>query len=575
MRVAPTLLFAAAMVLLSIPSLMGQPPMPPAPAETPPDTTASDEKILRDVREPVDGPALLDYFRKRTYPEADPKTLEKLIRELGAPSFRVREKAFTDLIALGSSSMVAVRQAEGSAEHEILRRAANIRKQIEERADPVVQAATARLIAVRKPAGAAEVLLNYLPYAADGSVVEEICSTLPKVILRDGKPEPVVLAALKDKVAVKRGAAAAALVQAGVNSELPAVRALLKDSDPGVQLRIALALVREKREKDAVPTLISTLEHLPQEQLWPAEELLIRIAGEKAPQVSLGLDAASRAKCRQVWAEWWDKNKDVVALDKVELNRAFLGYTLVVERTFNRIVNGKRLPATGQVCELDANKKVRWKIEINTYPVDAEVTGPDRVLITEFQGQRVTERDFKGNIKWERRVNGNPLSAHRLPGGNTFIVMQNRLAEYNPKGEEVWHMDRQNFDIFRGRKLRNGEVVFITNAGLLTRLDPKTQKVVGSFQVGPMGSQFGNFELLPSGNFLVPVYNSQQVIEFDPTGKQVWQAKVQWPTSVQRLPNNNTLVGSQISRRVVEIDRNGDQRWDHGAEGQVFMARRR
>src|SRR5262249_40360863 len=152
---------------------------------------------------------------------------------------------------------------------------------------------------------------------------------------------------------------------------------------------------REKREKGAVETLIGTLGHLPPEQLWPAEELLIRIAGEKAPQTSLGADAESRAVCRKLWTEWWDRSKDGIDLAKLQLNRAFLGYTLVVERTFNRVVNGKRLPATGLVSELDANKKVRWKIEVNTYPVDAEVVGPDRVLLTEFQGQRVTERDFK------------------------------------------------------------------------------------------------------------------------------------------------------------------------------------
>jgi hypothetical protein len=553
---------------------MQQPP-PPPPVQAPLDTIASDEKILRDVKEKVDGPALLNYFRKRTFPEADPKTLNKLIRELGDTAFRVREKAAGELIALGSSCLVAVREAETSSNFEVSRRAAAIRRLIEEQADPVVQSATARLIAVRKPAGAAEVLLNYLPYAADGSVVDEICHALPKVLLRDGKPEACVTAALKDKVAVKRAAAGSALVHAGIDAELPAVRALLKDTDPTARLRVALALVGQKREKDAVPTLIGTLEHLPPDQLWPAEELLIRIAGDKAPQVSLGMDGPGRVKCRQAWGAWWDANKGSIELAKVELQRAFLGYTLVVQRTFNRIVNGKRLPPSGMVSELGQNKDVRWKLELNTYPVDAEVVGTDRVLLTEFQGQRVSERDFKGNVKWERIVTGNPMSAQRLTNGNTFVVMQNRLAEYDRKGTEVWHMDRPNFDIFRGRKLRNGEVVFITAQGQLTRLDPKTNKALGSFHVGPMGSQFGNFDVLPNGHFLIPVYGNQQVIEFDPNGKQVWQVRVQWPTSVQRLPNGNTLVGSQVSRRVIEVDRNGTEVWSYAAEGQVFMTRRR
>ena len=288
------------------------------------------------------------------------------------------------------------------------------------------------------------------------------------------------------------------------------------------------------------------------------------------------MDGPGRLKCRQQWMAWWDANKGAVKLSDAELQRAFLGYTLVVQRTFNRIVNGKRLPPSGMVSELSQNKDVRWKIEVNTYPVDAQVVGPDRVLLTEFQGQRVSERDFKGNVKWERVVGGNPLSAHRLTNGNTFVVLQNRLAEYDRKGAEVWHMDRPNFDIFRGRKLRNGEVVFITAQGMLTRYDPKNNKTLGTFHVGPMGSQFGNFEVLPNGHFLIPVYGNQQVIEFDPNGKQVWQARVQWPTSVQRLPNGNTLVGSQISRRVVEIDRNGHETaWSYAAEGQVFMAHRR
>ncbi len=572
MRYARTILLASAMVLLLARSLTAQ---APAKAEAPLDTTAADEKILRDVKEGVDGPALLDYFRKRTYPEADPKRLEILVRQLGDADFRVREKAYHALIDLGSSGMVAVREAENSRDDEVRRRALEIRQRIEKKADPIVQAATARLIAARKPAGAADALLSYLPFAADESVVDEICRALPAVAVRDGKPEPAVVAALTDKAAIKRGAAGAALVTAHATGELPAVRALLRDREPAVQLRVALALVTEQKEKAPVAQLIAAMEHLPPEQLWAAEELLIRIAGDRAPQVSLGTDPLTRQGCRKAWGDWWAKNEAGIDLAKVQLHKAFLGYTLVVQRTFNRIVNGKRLPPSGQISELDSGKNVRWKMDVPSYPVDAEVVGHDRLLVTEFQGMKVSERDFKGNVKWERAVNGNPLSAQRLPNGNTFVVMQNRLAEYDRKGTEVYQMARPNYDIFRGRKLRNGEVVFITAQGVLTRIEPRTNKVLTTFNVGPMGSQFGSFEVLPNGNYLVPVYGNQRVIEFDATGKQVWQAQVQWPTSVQRLPNGNTLVGSQISRRVVELDRKGQEVWSHTAEGQVFMVRRR
>jgi hypothetical protein len=572
MRSVQTLLLAFAGLIVAARLGGAQaPPPPPRPA----DTTSADEKILRDLKERVDPAALLDYFRKRTYPEANPKKLEVLIRQLGDRSFRVREQARTELIALGPSGMVAVRAAEHHHDHEILRRAVEIRSHIERKADPVAEGAAARLLALHKPEQAAEVLLNFLPFAADDSVIEEICRTLPAVAVRSGKPEPAVVAALKDKLPVKRGAAGAALAKAG--AQLPAARALLKDREPTVRLRVALALVTGRRDADAVEALIATFEHLPPDCLWPAEEVLIRLAGAKAPQVSLGTDADERLKCKKAWEAWWVSARKEIDLAKVQLENAFLGYTLLVQRTFNRIVNGKRFPPGGQVQELDSNKKVRWEFDLppTIYPVHAEVVAPDRVLLAEYQRRCVCERDFKGNVKWEKALDGNPLAAQRLSNGNTFVVMQNRLIEYDRKGTEVYRKDWPPFDIFRARKLRNGHVVFITAAGSLSRIDPRTGKTLVSFSVGPMGSQFGSFEVLPNGHYLIPVYGTREVIEFDAAGKRLWSASVPWPTSVQRLPNGNTLVGSQNARNVIELDRSGREVWRHQSDGQVFMVHRR
>ncbi len=575
-------LFGLALVVLAAAQALA-PAQPPAkesaPRQPAPADIAADEKILRDVGEPIDANGLLQYFRKRTFREPDPKKLDQFVSDLGAQSFAAREKAYAGLIALGPSGLPAVRLAETSKDDEVRRRATNIRQEIEQKADPVIQAAVARLIAVRKPAGAAQVLVDYLPFAADESVVEELCRALPAVTVRDGKPEPAVVASLKDKLPIKRGAAGAALVKAGVEGQLPAARLLLKDPDQAVRLRVALALVTDQRDRTAIEPLIATLAHLSPEHLWPAEEILIRLAGEKAPQVSLGSDAVGRERCQQQWAEWWEKHGKEIDLTKANLDQRFLGYTVVVQRTFTRIVKGMRLPPAGLVMELDATRPkpaIRWKFELTTFPSSAEVVGPDRVLLAEFQGQQVSERDFKGNVKWAKAVGGNPLSAHRLPSGNTFVVMQNRLIEYNRKGDEVWRMDRPMFDVFRGRKLRNGEVVFITAQGVLTRIDPRNNnRTLASFNVGPMGSQFGDFEVLPNGNFLVPVYSAQQIIEFDPRGQKRWHAAFQWPTSAQRLPNNNTLVTSQVGRKVAEVDRNGREVWTYQAEGQVYTAQRR
>src|SRR5437660_7678512 len=187
-RMRCVLLLAGLMVVALVAGASAQVPdkqrEPPAKeqAEKEPDTTAEDIKTLRDVGLSADGPALLEYFRKRTYREADPKRLDILIRDLGDEDFPVREKAYAELTQLGTSALVAVKQAaENAKDTETRRRALDLKTRIEAKQEPAIQIATARMITRLKPAGAAEVLLNYLPFAADRSVTDELCKALAAV----------------------------------------------------------------------------------------------------------------------------------------------------------------------------------------------------------------------------------------------------------------------------------------------------------------------------------------------------------------------------------------------------------
>jgi hypothetical protein len=561
-------------VAASFPALAGSFQNPGQKDKETPDDSILDEKILRDAKVAVDAPSLLKYFRDRTYKEADPKRLATLIAELGDAKFAVREKAYSDLLALGTTALAVLKEAANHSDEEIRKRAIELQLRIEERADPSVQAATARLIGHRKPEGAAEVLLNYLPFAADESVIDDIGKALTKVTLRDGKVEPVVTAAVKDKLAVKRAAAGAALATAQAKDHLEAARTLLKDAQPAVRLRVAHAFVLAGRDRDAVQVLIDCLKDLPPEKSWTAEELLLRMAGEKAPQVSLGTDEPTRLKCFQAWNDWWKDNGKKIDLAKIDFTNTLLGYTLVLYQ--NQPVAGKPFKACGWVEELDVAKNVRWKIEVPNLTMYASVVGPDRVLVVERQGQRVTERDFKGNVKWEKAIPGtNVLSAQRLTNGNTFIVANNMLVEYDPKGKEVYSYRRQNFDLYRGRKMRNGDVVIITNQGLVLRLDSKTNKELKSFKVGFLNNLYGTLEELPNGNLLIPQYQQNRVAEFDATGKEVWSVAVNSPSSATRLPNGNTLVSSLVGRRVAEYDRAGREVWSVALDGPVYVARKR
>src|SRR5205823_6027732 len=143
------------------------------------------------------------------------------------------------------------------------------------------------------------------PFADDDNVSEEVKAALGTVALRDGKPEPVLVRALDDPLAVRRAAAVEALSQVPGDELRPALRKLLRDPRPTVRLRAALALAAGAHDAKAVSTLITLLADVPTPQARLAEDYLLALAAEQAPKVSLGNDDPARQKCRDAWAAWW------------------------------------------------------------------------------------------------------------------------------------------------------------------------------------------------------------------------------------------------------------------------------
>jgi hypothetical protein len=528
-----------------------------------PQTVAADEQTLRTAKLGVDGPALLVFFRQRTLANADREKILALIRQLGDDDFSVRERAFADLVATGNPAVPLLRQASSDPDAEVVRRSERCLQRIEGSVGVSVSSAAARLVAVRKPAGAAEVLLAYLPFADDESVVDEVRLALTAVAVRDGKPEPALLKALDDRNALKRATAAEALCRSGAAGQRPALRKLLDDPEPVVRLRVALCLVALK-DRASVPVLIALLGDLPTHQLWQVEDILYLLAGDQAPQVALGSDPASRRKCREAWEAWWKDQGARINLAKLDAVPDQLGYTLIVQMDNAAI--------TGRVLEVDKDGKVRWQIEGLQYPLDAQVLKGDRVLITEFRANRVTERNHKGEIVWEKAI-PMPIAAQRLPNGNTFMASRNQLMEVDKDGKEVFNQRRPSYDVMAALKLRDGQIAMITSGGQFKRLDTEG-KEIKSFVVGNVQT-FGAIDVLPNGRVLVPLYYNNKVVEYDAEGKSVWEAAIQWPSSASRLPNGNTLVSSHGSQMVMELDRAGKVVWQHKLDGRPWRGRRR
>jgi HEAT repeat protein len=507
-------------------------------------------------------PGLVDEVRKRTLTEADRAKVQGLIDKLGDDGFDVRQQAEADLKKMGVRALPLLRPAARSPDVEVRQRVEACVKAIEGDEATPLSPVTVRLIALRQPAGAAEALLAFLPFAEDDTLAAEVQAALNAVTWAAGKADPAVLGALEDKSAVRRAAAAEALGQGPTGDHLDAVRKLLTDKDAPVRLKAALALAG-RRERAAVPVLIALVGELPPEQAGPAEEYLRRLAEDRPPELPAGDEPGPRKKRCDAWAAWWAAHGARVELVERQapvVVERYRGYTLLVQ------------PQTGQVSEVGPGGKTRWVLNGLLQPQDAQVLPGERVLVAEYGGQRVTERNLKGDVLWKKQLTSWPLSAERLANGHTFIVCRNQLLEVDRSGRELLAIPRPN-DVLTARKLRDGQIVCVLSNRTVLRLD-RAGKEVKSFLL-PNVFTNGN-EILPNGHVLVPASWQNRVAEYDTSGKEVWQASVMQALCAHRLPNGNTLVASQQQpMRVVELDRKGKEVWQHPTNNYVSRTRRR
>jgi HEAT repeat protein len=502
----------------------------------------------------TEGPGLLEELRKRTLSEALYNKAVDLIDKLGDDSFEVRQESEAELMKMGAVLMPLLKGALKHADLEVRTRAAKCLKTIEATKPVPLSPVTVRLVAIRKPKGADEALLGYMPFAAgdDEGLREGLQRALNAVAYPDGKASPLLVKALSDKKsAVRRGAAAEALASGPFDAHLPALRKLLKDKDPNVRLKVGLALAKA-REAEAVPVLISLIAEVPSDTSASAEEYLKRVAGATAPK-GLAEGDGARKKRSDAWGLWWAANKarvDLTDRKPVEDRPPYLGYTLLVQTNINKLV------------ELDRTGKVRWELTGVINPWDASVLPGERVLVAEYSGQRVTERNLKGEVLWEKRMPPNhyPMYAERLRNGNTFIVCRNQLMEVNRAGREVFKYDRPSGDILNARRLPNGQIAFVTNNRQLIRLNRAGRETKAVFLTNVYGH---TNEILNNGHVLVSVQYNNRVVEHDADGKEVKSFFVNQPTHAFRLPNGNTLVSSAQPApggyKAYEFDRNGKQ----------------
>ena len=530
-------------------------PLHAAPPEG--DALKADEKLLAEHGVKTDAAGLLDFFRKRTPSDADLRQIEGMVRQLGHRNFGRRDRASRALIERGPPALAALKKALASPDIEVARRARQCLDDIE-RPGTVLPLAALRLLAVRKPAGAVRILLAYAPYADDAAVEEEVLATLLAASGVKGRPDPALPEALRDALPARRAAAAHVLGRHEQRAQRAAVEKLLKDTDLRVRFRAATALLFG-REKSAVAALIDLLPDAPPEMRWQVEDLLTRLAGDRAPQLAGGDSPAERRKWRDAWVAWWANNGVAVDLAKLSARPPFLNLTLVPEMHANK------------VWEFGPDGKLRWELAKDLQcPIDAQVLPGGRVLVAELNGGRVTERDRSGKILWRHNVQ-TPIACERLPNGNTFISTNYVATVVTPAGKEVFtYRAEPGFFIHSIHRMRNGHLACISMGGVVREVDGKG-KVVRNIPLNEGGGWSG-IEGLPGKRYLA--VGSGKVREVDATGKVLWKLDLPGACYATRLPNGHTLIVNN-STGLVEVDRAGKTVWERRISTNLWRAHRR
>lgn len=524
---------------------------------------SQDEQALKAAGVATDGPALLEYFRRRTPSEAEQAILKQRSAQLGSSVYPVRVQATDFLIGKGRSALPYLREITKKGDAETARRAQYAIGVIEQNTRLGLSATACRVLVERKPAGALETLLAYLPFIDETWVEDEIRQSVKRIAYVDGKALPVIEQALADKEA-KRRAAAAWIVGTSTDArQRKLVADRLRDASSEVRLLAASSLLAS-REAAAVPTLIDLLTADSAELAWRAEDLLFRLAGETGPPVWLnpGNDNSGR-KVQSAWETWWKSNESKVDWKSLQLDEQSLGLTLIVEN--------QRPDGGSRIYETNAGGEIRFEIKIRN-PIDAQWLPGGRLLVGDSRDSLIYEIDTRGNIGW-KHAGIAPTSIQRLPNGNTVVSTYQSILEFTREGKTVFKYMTQGHT-YHARKTPDGHYIWIDACGEIGEID-EDGKLIAKTKVGG-GLAWGSIERLRNGRYLVALGGGvSKVQEVDMAGKVYWEKAVNNPNRAVRLANGNTLVASHSDAAIYEFDPNGNERWKHACTGRPFAALRR
>jgi hypothetical protein len=199
------------------------------------------------------------------------------------------------------------------------------------------------------------------------------------------------------------------------------------------------------------------------------------------------------------------------------------------------------------------------------------------ILGMEADGTTLQELDSKDAPVTGRKISFPALTRFRMfrrtPQGTFLIGAGEKLAEVNWNKETLWEMTfpGTNLYVYQGLRLPDGKLAVSQGYGAsLLIVDPVAKKVLTTIggksqpeSATIVPNFYAGFQILPNGHFVVTNWEGHggtnggtgiQLLEYDDTGKKVWQWK-QDATLVSSL--HHVIVLDRLDTTKLHDDVNG------------------
>jgi hypothetical protein len=406
-----------------------------------------------------------------------------------------------------------------------------------------VTPALIRLITLVRPANAIEIILAYIPSCNDDNIQDLLGECLGLYLNDQNTPPPALIAASTSSIEEIRTFAGRVLAQSPNEIAQKTCTTLLSDSSVRVRLEVARESIKNQN-KSAIPVLIELMTKVPAEKAEAIDQTLRAIAKDKSPESKNDskVDAAA-------WNTWWQKEGTQLVLTPGLKNQEALKNFLVVE-SFNQEKK------SGRVFLVTPSGKTLWEITNLSNPTDALLLPNNKILITEQGANRITERDTKGNISWEKSAT-NPFLSQRLSNGNIFIASRNKIVEVGRNGNEIFSFSYPNETILAACKTRTNEYALLSYNGVFLKLDSKGNEVSKSRIPFPTNFGINGGAITQNDRVLVSIPTLNKIMEFNFSGQSTWESTITMPGIPTKLPNGNVVAPSLNGSKIVEIQMDG------------------